>query len=98
MIPGIPNEALTPLGAIFFTQIVITLVVLFGVFVPRWVLTRLVNAANKRADDFEKLYTIERARGDIQQGINQKLTTIAETNAKILEGLPRLGDSEKVSP
>jgi hypothetical protein len=98
MIPGIPDEALTPLGAIFFIMLVITLVLLFGVFVPRWVLTRLVNSANKRAEDFERLYNVERSRGDIQQSINQRLTEIAETNAKILEGLPRLGDNEKVSP
>jgi hypothetical protein len=94
MIPGIPDAAITPLGAVIFILIVLVLIVVFGIMVPRWVVTRLVTQANKRADDYERLYQIERARGDVMVEMASKVTTIAETSARILEAIPRMGDTQ----
>jgi hypothetical protein len=44
--------------------------------------------SNKRANDFQEMYHTEKERGDILQGIVEKLTVIGETSARILDALP----------
>ena len=87
MIPGIPAEALTPIGALLFIIVILAMLLGFGLLVPRWVARSLIASERKRADEFKELSEIERQRADISQSIAEQLTEQGVTLTHILSAI-----------
>lgn len=87
MIPGIPNAALTPLGAVAFVLVMLVLLISFGVLIPRWTFRSVLKSKDEQIQFLIELRKTDNARFEIIEATVKESKVVGETLLRIVNAL-----------
>ena len=87
MIPGIPVEALTPLGAVAFVLVILILAVAFGLFIPRWIYKSVLKSKDDQIKFLLDLREIDNQRFEVIEGTVEETKVVGETLLRVVNAL-----------